>query len=237
MLLVNFPSFFSNLYIVGNLCFGGLYEKLYFFAMKSLMALFLLIGLFACRDKPLQSGPRPRLVPKDSMPIDLGNPYASIDVSPMDMSYLPVDYPKLISKKKNPVPRVIYSRPHKQGRKIFGQLLKYGEPWRLGANEATELEVFEPLRIKGKTVPPGKYILYCIPFKDKWTIVFNRNLYSWGLEQDSTKDFSRFDASISILKNQSIEYFTMVFQDTKNGADLVMVWDDVEGRLPIEFIQ
>src|SRR5829696_7949404 len=71
------------------------------------------------------------------------NPYATVDVSPMDMSYFPVDYSKLKMAKQvdtPPVMRVIYSRPHKQGRQIFGKLLKYGQPWRLGANEATEIE-------------------------------------------------------------------------------------------------
>jgi len=31
------------------------------------------------------------------------------------------------------------------------------------------------------------------------------------------------------------EYFTMVFQPITNGAQLVMAWDDTEGRLPINF--
>ena len=202
-----------------------------------LLALLLLMGCFACREKPSSSGPRPRLVHKDSVPRDRNNPYAPIDVSPMDMSYLPVDYPKLNNGKSLPVARVIYSRPHKQGRRIFGTLLKYGEPWRLGANEATEIEFFQPVRISNRLVERGKYVLYCIPHKDRWSIVFNQKLFSWGLEQDSTRDVFRADASISILKNQSIEYFTIVFEPTSSGADLVMVWDDVEGRLPIQYTQ
>jgi hypothetical protein len=217
-------------------CFGGQLQKLYFFGMKRFTGLLLLIGLISCREQPASMGPRPKLVHPDSVRKDMtNNPYAPVDVSPMDMSYLPVDFPKLSVRKTLPIARVIYSRPHKQGRKIFGNLVPYGQPWRLGANEATEIEFFQPVTIRGKSINRGKYILYCIPYKDKWTIVFNTKLFTWGLEQDSTRDAYRFDASIEMLKNQTIEYFSIVFQQKPKGADLVMAWDDVEGRLSIEY--
>src|ERR1700746_4015400 len=92
-----------------------------------------------------------------------GNPYSTIDLSPMDMSYFPVNY----SQRKMhhdittpPVRRAIYSRPHKQGREIFGSLLKYGERWRLGANEASEIEFFKNVTIQSKKVNAGRYIIY-----------------------------------------------------------------------------
>ncbi|MEO6541853.1 MAG: hypothetical protein ABIN74_12700, partial [Ferruginibacter sp.] len=47
----------------------------------------------------------------------------SIDRSPMDMSYFPEDYPKqkmMTPDLTNPVARVMYSRPQKNGRIIFG---------------------------------------------------------------------------------------------------------------------
>jgi hypothetical protein len=162
------------------------------------------------------------------------NPYVPVDISPMDMSYLPADYPKMAVRSAPPVARVIYSRPHKQGRKIFGSLLKYGEPWRLGANEATEIELFRPVTIQKKTVPKGRYILYCIPYQDHWTMVFNSNLYSWGLTLDPSKDLYHFDIPITV-KSQSVEYLSMIFQTTEPGYDLVMAWDSVEARLPIQY--
>lgn len=165
------------------------------------------------------------------------NPYAIIDISPMDMSYFPVDYPKRkmahdIS--TPPVMRVIYSRPHKQGRVIFGNLQKYGEPWRLGANEATEIEFFQNVSIQQKKINPGRYIIYCLPYENKWTIVLNNDIYTWGLKIDSSRDLMKFD--IPIKKTPVVfEYFTMVFQPINNGAELVMAWDDTEARLPINF--
>ncbi len=192
--------------------------------------------MIACKNKPSQNGPRPKLVHQDSIiKKETINPYAGVDVSPMDMSYLPADYAKLSVKKTLPVARVVYSRPHKQGRKIFGGLLKYEELWRLGANEATELELFQPVKIQNKNIPKGKYILYCIPHQHNWTIVFNSNLYSWGLNLNPLKDLYMFDIPIEVIKNQSIEYFSMIFAETPTGADLIMAWDDVEGRMAIEY--
>jgi DUF2911 family protein len=165
------------------------------------------------------------------------NPYAAIDLSPMDMSYFPVNYSQLKMTHDlttPPIMRIIYSRPHRQGRAIFGNLLKYGERWRLGANEASEIEFFQNVTIQDKKVSAGRYILYCIPYQDKWTIILNNDLYTWGLKIDSTKDVMQFDIPV---KKTSIdfEYFTMVFQPITHGAELVMAWDDNEGRLPINF--
>lgn len=202
--------------------------------MKFIFGLALLICLFSCNDEQTKtSSPRPKLS-KDSLIRSEANPYVIIDVSPMDMAYLPVDYPKLKVKPLTPVARVMYSRPLKQGRKVFGGLQKFGEPWRLGANEATEIELFRPVTINDKVIAKGRYVLYCIPYEDKWTIAFNSNLYSWGLNLDSTKDVHRIDIP-AIRKNMSIEYFSMVFQPVAGGADLVMAWDDMEARLPLQY--
>lgn len=165
------------------------------------------------------------------------NPYAAVDLSPMDMSYFPVNYSQLKMTHDittPPIMRVIYSRPHRQGRTIFGNLLKYGERWRLGANEASEIEFFQNVTIQDKKVNAGRYIIYCIPYQEKWTIILNNDLYTWGLKIDSTKDVMQFDIPV---KRTSIdfEYFTMVFQPITNGAELVMAWDNAEGRLPINF--
>ena len=217
-------------------CQNQLIQKPYFVSMKYFFAILFLIGITACTNEPAQNDTRPKLVTKDSAIKNQNiNPYVSVDVSPMDMSYWPDDYTKVSVKKPLPVARVIYSRPHKQGRKVFGTLLKYEEPWRLGANEATEIEFFQPVTIQNKKIPKGKYILYCIPHKDKWTIIFNSNLNSWGLNLDAKKDLFQFDIPISIMKNQSIEYFSMIFTETPTGADLIMAWDDVESRMSIEY--
>ena len=73
-----------------------------------------------------------------------------LDKSPMDVSYWPSNYPilKLNGKvKSDPIARVLYSRPQKNNREIFDGIVKYGEMWRLGANEATEIEFLKTVKI------------------------------------------------------------------------------------------
>lgn len=168
----------------------------------------------------------------------------SIDKSPMDMSYYPEDYPKqkmVTPDMANPVARVIYSRPQKNGRIIFADssvtenvIQHYGQDWRLGANEATEIEFFKEVSISGKKIAPGRYIIYCIPYADKWKIILNQNLYSWGLHIDKAKDIAEMEIPV-IKNNVQIEYFTMLFQKSTYGCDLVMSWGDVKAVLSINF--
>ena len=165
------------------------------------------------------------------------NPYAMVDVSPMDMSYYPADYPKLKMAKvisTLPMARVVYSRPHLQGRQLFHDVLNYGEHWRLGANESTELDLYVDAIIQDKKIKAGRYILYCIPEPGQWQIIINSNIDSWGLQQDTTKDMARFIIPVKQTVNH-LEYFTMIFEKTSEGAELLMAWDNLEARLPFKF--
>ncbi len=165
------------------------------------------------------------------------NPYATVDVSPMDMAYFPTEYPKLKMTKATaepPLARVVYSRPHLQGRTLFEDLLKYGEPWRLGANESTEIELYKDATIEGKKIKAGRYILYCIPQKETWKIILNSNIDTWGLEQDASKDIASFMIPAKQTERK-LEFYTMVFEKTETGANLVMAWDNWEARLGIGF--
>jgi hypothetical protein len=159
-----------------------------------------------------------------------------LDKSPMDMSYWPANYPllKMSGKAKGaPVARVIYGRPLKNGRAIFGGIIRYNDLWRLGANEATEVEFFQNVRIAGKTVPKGRYTLYCIPSESKWTIIVNKDNFSWGsFTYDAKKDLLRTD--IDVDKNtDNAEAFTIYFDDTKSGANMIFLWDDLKAVMPI----
>ncbi len=161
-----------------------------------------------------------------------------LDKSPMDMSYWPANYPilRMSGKAKDePVGRLIYSRPLKNGRDIFGGIIKYNELWRLGANESTELELFRSVRIAGKPVPEGRYTMYCIPTESKWTMIINRDNYCWGsFTYDSRKDVLRTDIEVT-RSGETVEAFTMYFDDTKTGANLIILWDNLKAVLPISF--
>jgi DUF2911 family protein len=161
---------------------------------------------------------------------------STLDNSPLDMSYYPVNYPvlKVQDKVNEPlVVRVVYSRPQKRGRKLFGDLINYGEVWRLGANEATEIEFFKDVKIDNKVIKKGRYTLYALVNEDKWTLIFNKETDTWGaFRYDSTKDVLR--TTVPVEKQDSItEAFSIGFQKEQKGADLVVTWDDVLVRLPI----
>jgi Protein of unknown function (DUF2911). len=163
--------------------------------------------------------------------------YAEVDLSPMDMSYYPHKFPQLKmagSGDSLPVMRVIYSRPHLQGRNLFEDIIKFGENWRLGANEATELDIFQPVTIGDKKLDPGRYTLYAIPKAGYWTIVVNEELDMWGLKQNEAKDLVRVQVPVTYY-NPQLEYFTMVFEKADYGANLIIAWDDVVAKLPIKF--
>jgi hypothetical protein len=211
----------------------------YFSGMKSYLLVLLLLILLSCQDNPPAAGPSNKAVLRDDAinKREPTNPYTPVDISPMDIAYFPVNYAvqKMNGETKTPpVARVIYSRPYRQGRQIFGSIVKWGEPWRLGANEATEIELFQPVTIQNKRVEKGRYILYAVPQESQWTIVFNADLYTWGLKFNLAQDKARFTIPAA-TKDQVVEHFTMVFEKTNAGADLVMAWENKEVRLPLQF--
>jgi len=161
-----------------------------------------------------------------------------LDASPMDMAYYPVMYPYVVKVKGEPgslVARVIYSRPQTKGRDIFGNLEEYGKIWRLGANEATEIEFFRPVTIAGKAIPKGRYTLYAIPTEKTWTIILNKDTDIWGaFKYDQKKDVVRTALPVVTL-DTAVEAFTMVFEKGDPGANLIIAWDKVSVSLPIKW--
>jgi hypothetical protein len=160
----------------------------------------------------------------------------ALDKSPMDMSYFPVDYPILKIQDKVTGPpdlRVLYSRPQKKGRVLFGDLVQYGQVWRLGANEATEIEFFRDAKIDGKKVKKGRYTLYALVDTGKWTIILNKETDTWGaFRYDSTKDLLR--TTVPVQRQSGItEELSMAFEKNREGANLCIGWDDLRVELPI----
>jgi hypothetical protein len=160
-----------------------------------------------------------------------------LDKSPMDMSYYPANFPVLKIQNKITEPlvmRVVYSRPQLNGRKIFGDLQPYGDVWRLGANEATEIDFYKDVAINNKKIKKGRYTIYAIPFPDKWTFILNKETDTWGsFTYDSAKDVIRMN--LPVIKNPTTEDMTIVFEKTSFGANMNMYWSDVKVSLPIQF--
>lgn len=166
------------------------------------------------------------------------NALPPVDKSPMDMSYYPVNYPvqKIQDKITEPLAaRVIYSRPQKLGRVIFGDLVKYGEVWRMGANEATEIQFFRHVKISGKKIKPGRYTLYAQVNETTWTIILNNETDTWGsFKYNAKKDVARAEVPVQKMDNAA-ESLSMMFEKTALGMNLVVAWDMIKVALPITF--
>ncbi|HZH01951.1 MAG TPA: DUF2911 domain-containing protein [Flavisolibacter sp.] len=166
-----------------------------------------------------------------------GTKMPGIDKSPMDMAYYPLNYPVLKIQDKAAEPllaRVIYSRPQKAGRAVYGELVEFGKVWRLGANEATEIEFYRDVKIGGKKVSKGKYTLYAVVHQNEWTMIVNKETDTWGaFKYDEKKDVVRVNVPAQKMP-EAAEAFTIVFEKSANGPNLIIAWDDTKVALPID---
>lgn len=164
--------------------------------------------------------------------------FEPVDKSFLDFSYFPADYPKqkISGNQADPLLiRVVYSRPAMNNRVIFGDLVEYGKVWRLGANEATEIEFFQPVTIGKVKVKKGRYTLYAIPDTSTWTIILNSETDTWGsFAYDSKKDLLRVPVSVELLVNPE-EHFGIRFEKMAGGCFLIAGWEKSLVRLPIYF--
>lgn len=159
-----------------------------------------------------------------------------VDKSPLDILYYPLRYPNLKVQDKVTEPltaRVIYSRPKKEGRDIFGGLVSYGKLWRLGANEATEIEFYKPVIIDGKKIPKGRYTLFAIVNENNWIFIVNKETDVWGsFIYDAAKDMARVEVPVEKLE-QPVESLAMTFEKDNGTLKLVVAWENVKAALPI----
>lgn len=133
--------------------------------------------------------------------------------------------------------KIVYGQPYKNGRVIFGELVPYGEVWRTGANEATELTTTGDIMLADRELPAGTYTIFTIPGKENWTLIVNKELGQWGaFDYNPATDLFRVEVPSSEL-DQVSEVFTIQFEEVQEGtADIVMRWDRTEVRVPIEFM-
>jgi hypothetical protein len=113
----------------------------------------------------------------------------------------------------------------------------YGQVWRLGANEATELTTTKDIIINNILLKAGTYSLFAIPEKDKWTIIVNADLGLWGSYNYNVKqDVFRFSVPAQSTGDVIFEPFTISFDQKTDMADLLIIWDKTKVSIPIKFI-
>jgi Protein of unknown function (DUF2911) len=132
--------------------------------------------------------------------------------------------------------KITYSQPHKKERIIFGKLVPYGQVWRTGANEATEITITRDILINNSPLKAGTYSLFTIPEKDSWTIIFNNDLGLWGSYNYNPKmDVVRFTVPVQLMQGAVYEPFTIMIDQKNDKADIILAWDAVQVRIPIQF--
>ncbi len=156
--------------------------------------------------------------------------FSELDKSPLDIAMFR-------GQDKAPRVRVIYSRPQKKGREIFGKLEKYGEVWRTGANESTEIKFYRDMMMGDTMVPAGTYTLFTVPGKNEWTVILNKDLDTWGAYgYKKERDLARFTTPARKTA-APIESFSISFQPTEAGSDMFLGWDETYIQVPIEEVE
>ena len=126
---------------------------------------------------------------------------------------------------------VIYGRPYTKdpktgdARKIWGGLVPYGKPWRLGADEATTLITQKPLVFGDTTVPAGAYSLYMLPQEDgSAKLIINKELGQWGMHYDDKQDLARID----LKKEPAEKPLDQLAISVARTGTLKIAWEDTQ---------
>ncbi len=130
---------------------------------------------------------------------------------------------------------ISYSRPSVKGRKIFGELLPYGEIWRTGANQATQITFSTPVKLNGTALEAGTYELFSIPSADEWTVIVHKPMSQWGsYAYDAKNDVTRLKVKPVTLPSP-IETFTFQIGDLRDeSATIYFAWERVRVPLKLE---
>ena len=154
--------------------------------------------------------------------------FQKLDKAPHDISYYREN---MIAE---PLVKVIYGRPQKDGRKVFGNVVEYGKVWRTGANEATELKFYQDLLFGDVKVPAGTYVLLTVPSENQWEVILSSNVDVWGAFQyNPTFDVAKI--KVPSKKAESIEFFSIAFKERNRNVEMILAWDSTRVNIPITF--
>jgi hypothetical protein len=127
---------------------------------------------------------------------------------------------------------ITYGRPFMHGRIIFGELIKFGQVWRLGADEATTISFTNDTKFGEVNVPAGTYTLFALVNENEWTFIFNSVPGQWGAfayEKNKEKDIAQ--VTVPAHKSETpVEQLIFRFAD---DGSLLIEWDLVKIIVPI----
>jgi hypothetical protein len=121
-----------------------------------------------------------------------------------------------------------YSSPSVKGRKVWGELVPYGQVWRTGANEATTITFSKDVSVEGQPLKAGTYALFTIPTEKEWTIVFNKTAKQWGaFKYQQSEDALRVKAKPMAAKTMNERMKIDVTPKGKNAGVVTIMWENV----------
>jgi hypothetical protein len=132
-----------------------------------------------------------------------------------------------------------YSRPSVRGRLIFGPkeqgaLQPYGEYWRLGANESTEITFSRDVIFNGQQVKKGTYRTYAIPGPQEFEIILNTELGEWGYSE-ADHDFDILRTKVPVQKlDTPVEQYTITLEEITGGIQIIFTWSDTKFVVPVQ---
>ena len=130
---------------------------------------------------------------------------------------------------------ITYGRPYAvkpgttEDRKIWGGLVPYDKPWRMGADEATTLITQKPIELGGKTIPAGTYTLYMVPSETGVSkLAISTGLGGWGIPVDTKHDLAQVELTKTAL-DKPVDQFTMgVEKNPAGGGLLKLSWEGAQ---------
>lgn len=138
---------------------------------------------------------------------------------------------------------IVYGRPHSKSpktgemRKIWGELVPWGKPDRLGADEATLLLTEKPLLFGDTKLPAGAYTLYIVALENEPSkLVFSSRLGKWGIPVDDQHDVARValaKAEIAASVDQLTISVAKEPSDANAGA-IVIQWEKTQFSAPFK---
>jgi len=122
-----------------------------------------------------------------------------------------------------------YSSPSVKGRKIWGDLVPYGQVWRAGANEATTIETDKDITLEGKSLKKGKYSLYAIAGETEWSIIINSETGQWGTDHSggTTRNPDKDVAVVKVKPGKSANMNEALVY-VVNDKGFVLRWENLE---------
>lgn len=129
---------------------------------------------------------------------------------------------------------ITFSRPSMRGRKVFGDLVPFGEVWRTGANAATKITFGEEMEIGGTVIKPGTYSFYTVPGPADWEVIINKNTGNWGAMGYDTKDDVVRLRVTSYTLARPVETFAIAIGNiTLSSCTIDLYWELTGVSIPV----